>query len=119
MTVEWKGDKYIEAVRRGNVKGLTAAAMAVQAQATELVPKITRNLSNSIAYQVREEDAIVGTNVEYAARIEYGFKGADSLGRRYNQSAQPYLEPSLHNNKKKIQQLLKEEIARAIREAGP
>lgn len=28
---------------------------------------------------------VIGTNVEYAARIEYGFAGRDRLGRLYNQ----------------------------------
>ena len=34
---------------------------------------------------------VVGTNVKYARRIEFGFVGKDSLGRSYNQPAQPYL----------------------------
>ena len=38
--------------------------------------------------------AIIGTNLEYAARVEFGFVGADSLGRIFNQSAQPHLRPS-------------------------
>ncbi len=28
---------------------------------------------------------VIGTNVEYARRIEYGFVGRDTLGRLYNQ----------------------------------
>lgn len=36
----------------------------------------------------------VGTDLAYAAREEYGFVGADSLGRVYNQPAHPYLEPA-------------------------
>ena len=109
MTVEWKGDKYIEAVRRGNTKGLTAAAMEVQGQASEIAPKITGNLRNSITYKVKEEEAIVGTNVEYAPYVEFGTSKME---------AQPYLEPSLHNNKKKIEKLLKDAIAREIKGAG-
>lgn len=31
------------------------------------------------------EPIVIGTNVEYARRIEYGFVGQDSLGRHYNQ----------------------------------
>ena len=30
-------------------------------------------------------DGYFGSNVEYARRIEYGFIGEDSLGRRYKQ----------------------------------
>lgn len=36
----------------------------------------------------------IGTDLEYAARIEFGFTGPDSLGRVYNQPAQPYLRPA-------------------------
>lgn len=36
----------------------------------------------------------VGTNVEYARRVEFGFVGKDKLGRQYNQAAKPYLYPS-------------------------
>lgn len=37
----------------------------------------------------------VGTNVAYARRLELGFAGADSLGRTFNQPAQPYLRPAI------------------------
>jgi HK97 gp10 family phage protein len=40
---------------------------------------------------------LVGTNVEYARRLELGFAGADSLGRMFNQPAQPYLRPALES----------------------
>lgn len=109
MTLDWKGEKYIRAVAEGNRKGLTLAALAVQAQASRLAPKDTRNLSNSIAYNVTDEDAIIGTNVEYAPYQEFGTS---------KMSAQPFLEPALHNNKKKIEHLIKGEIAKAIKGAG-
>jgi len=38
--------------------------------------------------------AKVGSNKEYARRIEFGFIGKDVLGRYYNQAAQPYLYPA-------------------------
>lgn len=41
----------------------------------------------------------VGTNVEYARRIELGFAGADSLGRIYDQPARPYLRPALESQR--------------------
>lgn len=36
----------------------------------------------------------IGTNLPYARRIEDGFTGTDSLGRQYDQPAQPYLRPA-------------------------
>ncbi|GAA2084471.1 hypothetical protein GCM10009759_03530 [Kitasatospora saccharophila] len=40
-------------------------------------------------------EAIVGTNRPQAARLEYGFVGADSLGRVYNQPPFPHVGPSV------------------------
>ena len=41
--------------------------------------------------------AVVGSNVEYARRIEKGFVGQDSKGRVYDQPAYPYLLPALED----------------------
>lgn len=43
----------------------------------------------------------VGTDLEYAARIEFGFTGPDSLGRVYNQAPHPYLRPAFDENRAK------------------
>lgn len=37
----------------------------------------------------------IGTNVEYARRMELGFTGVDVLGRSYNQPPYPFLLPAL------------------------
>jgi len=47
----------------------------------------------------------VGTNLEYARRVELGFVGIDKIGRRYNQAPRPYLRPALHKNEKIIKQM--------------
>ncbi|MBA7705057.1 hypothetical protein ES703_113881 [subsurface metagenome] len=44
----------------------------------------------------------VGTNLEYARRVELGFVGTDKLGRIYNQAPRPYLRPALHKCEKTI-----------------
>jgi hypothetical protein len=41
----------------------------------------------------------IGTDLEYAARIEYGFSGRDSLGRNYDQPPKPYLRPAFDEHK--------------------
>lgn len=38
---------------------------------------------------------IVGTNAPQARRLEYGFHGADRIGRVYNQPPYPHVEPAL------------------------
>jgi len=42
-----------------------------------------------------EATATVGTNAVQGRRLEYGFVGADSLGRVYNQSPYPHFGPAL------------------------
>lgn len=61
----------------------------------------------------------VGTDVPYAARIEFGFAGQDSLGRTYSQSPQPYLRPAFDENQAEvfgeIRDVLAHQIKRALR----
>lgn len=42
---------------------------------------------------------VMGTNVEYARRIELGFVGTDKLGRSYNQAPRPYLRKAYEHHK--------------------
>jgi HK97 gp10 family phage protein len=46
--------------------------------------------------------AWVATNVVYAKRMEYGFKGPDKLGRKYSQAGRPYMRPAMDENKNKL-----------------
>ncbi len=70
--------------------------------------ELTENLLNSVSYVTDKEASAnnkleapnypavrIGSNVEYALRIEFGFNGQDSLGRTYNQAAKPFLRPIL------------------------
>lgn len=68
---------------------------------------------------VRAEAAevFVGTNVEYARRIEYGFQGADSLGRTFDQAAQPYLRPAVDEEGRAAQREAVEAMADLMRAA--
>lgn len=63
-------------------------------------------LRSSITYQVEttgsEVRGLIGTNVEYARRLEFGFAGVDSRGRKYRQGARPFLRPAVYNNKDTI-----------------
>lgn len=56
-------------------------------------------------------EILVGTNLDYARRIEFGFSGADSLGRVFNQPAQAYLRPALDEEKENV----KDEIGAALK----
>jgi len=50
------------------------------------------------SWNVRPEGkntAWVESREPYAARIEFGFHGTDSLGRQYDQAPEPYITPNL------------------------
>lgn len=80
----------------------------------------THSEISKVRSPAKQEDAVskpterltvyVGTAVVYAGRIEFGFAGTDSLGRNYNQSAQPYLRPAVLENETKIKKLIKEQM---------
>lgn len=60
---------------------------------------ITGDYRRSISMQVEEAPArvsvIVGTNAPQGRRLEFGFHGADSLGRYYNQPPYPHFGPAI------------------------
>jgi len=86
------------------------ACFLVEGDAKRLVPVVTSRLRNSITNEVEETVGRVGTNVEYARRVEMGFVGADALGRIYNQSPKPYLRPALEKNRSTILGLFRDLI---------
>jgi hypothetical protein len=56
----------------------------------------TGNLASHIAAQLQGPlEVIITVDVPYAWRLEAGFVGTDSLGRNYNEAAEPYAMPAL------------------------
>lgn len=82
-----------------------AGGLIIQELAVMKVPKVSGTLSRSITVRVASTNSRItvriGTNLEYARRIEFGFNDTDSLGRRFNQPAQPYLRPAFDQGKAK------------------
>lgn len=56
---------------------------------------ITGNYRRSWTSRFAGGVGIVGTNAPQARRLEYGFTGADSLGRVYNQPPFPHVGPAV------------------------
>ena len=77
---------------------LSAGALLILNDAVTRAPYLTGNLRRSgrLDERTQGEVAVVfgGPGAPYARRIELGFSGQDSLGRRYNQPARPYLRPA-------------------------
>lgn len=116
-------------------QALVAGALIVQNDAKRRAPFLTGNLRRSIHIGGHADlagdfqnttggqiegpeisgsrvEVLVGTNVEYAWRIEYGFTGADALGRDINQAADPYLRPAIDENEGAV----KREVSEALRD---
>lgn len=99
--------------------GLSAGALIVTADAKRRAPIKTGTLRRSITQaQMQDRLAVrVGTDVPYAARLEYGFTERDKLGRRYNQPARPYLRPALRENADEVRNTALEVIRIKLRQA--
>lgn len=98
--------KRMQSAAQGSalLKATQAGILPIQNEAIVLVAKDTGDLSRSIHTETIKSSAsyaesATGTDKEYAARIEFGFMQADSLGRHYNQPAQPYMRPAYDTKK--------------------
>ena len=84
-------DAVIDEKNRAVLRALTAIGMQCETYAKEIVHVDTGRLRNRITNEVREkEEAVyVGTNVEYAAYVEYGTRRS---------KAYPYLKPAVQDH---------------------
>jgi hypothetical protein len=96
----------LHAAARG--PALTSAAkvgiLPIQNAAIANAPYLTGTLARSIHTEEIEEtdhSAMVatGTDVVYAARLEYGFNATDALGRTYHQPARAYMRPAYDDHR--------------------
>ncbi|MGX1909350.1 HK97 gp10 family phage protein [Streptomyces phaeochromogenes] len=101
------------ALNRGGKEAVSAAETAMRHGAKALVVQVQRNASGRPGPRVitgkyraswqsdvhRAGPVIVGevgTNAPQGRRLEFGFVGVDSLGRRYNQPPFPHLGPAVN-----------------------
>ena len=106
-------------------KSLETAALLVERSAREKAPKDTGALRRSIRSKVEGLEGIVYTPLEYAPYIEYGtglfaegngrkdvpWNYQDDKGNWHSTSGlkpQPFMRPSLDENREKIVEILKE-----------
>lgn len=126
--------KYLQrAAQQGLKLGADEAAGIFEAEAKELVPVDTGNLRDHIHsetvtdapyVQERVVSPIIppsaadgdwhGFEPPYARRIEFGFSGVDSLGRHYNQPAQPYMRPAFDTKQAEAKQAIKDSVYGAL-----
>lgn len=108
-------------------KSLETAALLVERSAREKAPKDTGALRRSIRSKVEGLEGIIYTPLEYAPYIEYGtglfaegngrkdvpWNYQDDKGNWHSTSGlkpQPFMRPSLDENRQKILEILKEGV---------
>jgi len=119
----------MNALSRALKPAVLEAADLFQQAAKSYVPVDTGALQESIHieeiadgpfyYEVSVHPAEPATNKwgfdpAYARRIEYGFVGMDSLGRNYNQAAQPYMRPAYDSEKSNAESAVNSGLAGAV-----
>jgi HK97 gp10 family phage protein len=58
---------------------------------------------------------VVGSPMEYARRLEYGFSDTDRLGRTFNQQPRPFLRPALDDNTDEIEKAIAKKLEQVVR----
>jgi len=120
LNFKWYGKELQLIVNAGALLALEEACNLVEKSAKEsigLVPSpsppghapasVTGTLKARITHRIDKKTMIgqVGTNLEYARRLELGFVGIDAKGRKYDQAPRPYLRPALEKNRENIKRL--------------
>ncbi|MDG6245080.1 MAG: HK97 gp10 family phage protein [Methanolobus sp.] len=89
----------------------------------EFPHRVTGNLFRNIAAvspvrvhrSSNKVEVAVGSTMEYARRLEYGFVGTDKLGRHYNQQPRPFLRPALDDNTDQVEEAMQKKLQEIIR----
>ena len=112
--------KYLQrAAAAGLTQGVDEAALLFETEAKNLAPVDTGRLRDSIHTELTEDTPVRQTreikpDTPYAHRLEYGFVGTDSLGRHYNQAAQPYMRPAFDSQKDEAEKRVRESLMDAM-----
>jgi HK97 gp10 family phage protein len=114
--------KRVQAAARDEVLAQAAYAgiLPINNAAQAKAPYLTGNLRRSIHPELVERqstyaEAATGTDVDYAARQEFGFEGVDALGREYHQPARPYMRPAYDEQRGAAIQAASDALADAIK----
>lgn len=127
MTVRWNGDAIEQQLRARLSRNMDQATLYLKGQVQRAInrgnadgknpsapgeppKKVTARLFQSIATDRRESPleitGVVGTNVEYARRLELGFTGTDEDGRVIDQAPRPFLRPTLSAERERLVRII-------------
>lgn len=110
--------EVLAALKRATARGLEACGVKAESYAKQELSRaklhadksvrpnvITGRLRNSISHVVQNNEAIIGTNVEYAATVE--------LGGRNPKWKYPYLKPAATEHTGEYKQILADSLKNA------
>lgn len=91
--------EFLDAIPEQIEQALIAIGMTAETYAKQLCPVDTGRLRNSITHEVdmKEQCAIIGSNVEYAPYVELGTS---------RMAARPYLRPACENHSAEYKSLV-------------
>lgn len=126
MTIDIRGDKELARMFRKApeafsprvlMTGMMAGALPAANDIKALAPYLTGTYRRSIHIEELIEllAVMIGTSLPYGPRLEYGFVGVDSLGRRYNQPAQPHFRTGLNQNREQIRENVRQAVVQQLR----
>lgn len=100
-----------EEIKKKQRTAIKLAANEYKNDVQEIAPYKTGTYRRSIHVQMKNDTtAIVGTNLPYAKRLEYGFADSDRLGRVYDQPAQPHFRPAMDAGRDRYVQIYEEAL---------
>ena len=108
--MEGKLDEILEqATSAGAAIVVREAAINSRKGGDNFPHRITGNLMRSITMISKKTsghrcEIQVGSDMDYARRLEFGFNDTDKKGRRYHQRPRPFMTPALDENKDGIQE---------------
>jgi len=111
-------DVLEEATAAGSMVVVEAAQENSEKGGDDFPHRITGNLFRNIAEVspavIKKTDErcemAVGSSMEYARRLEYGFSDTDSKGRTYNQQPRPFLRPALDENTAEVEEAIRKKF---------
>lgn len=110
-------ERFKSDLKKDEVSLVKLAANEYKNDVQRLIQYDTGTLRRSVHVQQEWEGlspvALVGTDVPYARRLEYGFYDIDSLGRHYEQPAAPVWRPVWDSNLQKYKVMLAGNFNRA------
>jgi phage gpG-like protein len=91
-------------LNRSNRRGLTPSLPGEPPR--KVTGRLQRSISKDVIYYIDRVVGRVGSNLRYAAPLEYGFAGVDRGGRRRTLLPRPYLASTLERERDRVMRLI-------------